>query len=164
MKKTSDKVASKVGKFVLGIGLIAAIACPFAGAAFAAWSTGSAAIASLGVLAGVPLAGAGAVGGFVLGALASPIVAGGSFLASGLAWGATKMIGSLVEWMAAGGKEKTPAPAPAAQTDTMHSLDSVGSKLGGLKLVKSFDGATLPRPANENKPQPQYKKALGFNR
>lgn len=162
MKKTSDKVASKVGKVVLGVGLIAAIACPFAGAAMAAWTTGAAAIASFGAAAGIPLAAAGGLGGFIVGAVASPFVAAGSFFASGLAWGATKMIGSLVEWMADGGKEKQPAPAPAAHVDTMHSFDSVGSTLGGVKLAKLFDSA-MARPANENKPQPQYKKALGFN-
>jgi hypothetical protein len=163
MKKTSDKVASKVGKVVLGVGLIAAIVCPFAGAGLAAWSTGAAAISSLGLAAGIPLAGAGAFGGFVLGAVAAPVVAGLSVAASGIAWGVTKMIGSVVEWMVSGGREKQPE-APASHADMTHSLDSAGARMGGLKLARMFDSAQSRKPANENKPQPQYKKALGFSR
>lgn len=163
MKKTSDKVASKVGKVVLGVGLIAAIACPFAGAAIAAWTTGAAAIASFGATAGIPLAAAGGLGGFIVGAVASPFVAGASFLVSGLAWGASKMIGGLIEWMASDSKEKQPE-APARHVDVMHSFDGVGSKLGGIRLAKTFDSALSAKSANENKPQPQYKKAFGFNR
>ena len=159
MKKVSDRVASRVAKVTLGVGLIAAILCPFAGAGLAAWSTGSAALASLGLGAAVPLAGAGMVGGFILGSIAAPFVAIGSVLAAAVTGGVTKAVGSLVEWMAAGGRDEAPQPK---QTDAQARMDinPVGSKLNGQKLAALFGKAQ--KPANENKPQPQYKKAFRF--
>ncbi len=161
MKKVSDRVASRVAKLTLGVGLIAAILCPFAGAGLAAWSTGAAALASLGTAAAIPLAGAGMVGGFVLGSIAAPFVAIGSVLAAGVTGGVTKAVGSLVEWMAAGSKAASAAPQPKhVDTQARMDINPAGSKLNGMKLATLF--AKTQKSANENKPQPQHKKAFRF--
>lgn len=160
MRKKSDTAASRVTKTVIGLGFITAALAPFGGAALAAWSTGSAALAGLGLGAAAPLAAAGAFGGFVLGAFAAPVIAIGSVAVGLLAGATTKAIGSTLEWMAGGSK----APAQA-KPDVQHNImiDIKGTALNGKKLGESFEAAQQERKqANENKPQPKPQKLLRF--
>ena len=158
MKRTSDRVASTAAKWTLGIGLLGAIMSPFAGAAIAAWSTGSAAIASLGVAAGVPLAGAGMLGGFVLGSIAAPVVAIGAVIAATVVGGTTKLIGRTLGMMFGSG-DRTERPQP----DMKHRMDMerVSSPTPGKSVSSPFNSAQA-KPANENMPaaKPEHKKGF----
>lgn len=157
MKPLSSRIASKVGKLTLGLGLTAAMLSPFAGAGIAAWSTGAAALASMGLGAAVPLAGAGLVGGFVLGTIAAPVIAIGAVAAAGIAYGVTRSVGSFFEWLVTP-KQREEQPAPA-QTDVSRSMDFTASNVLSQKLSPSFAQALEEKVANENRPQPQYKHA-----
>lgn len=132
MKKNSDKAAERVLKIVLGLGLAAALLSPIGGAVLGGWSTASAAAAAIGLGAAVPLAGAGAFGGFVLGSIAAPFVAVGSLFVAGGAALLAKAVASPFDR----------APAAAAQApDTQRAYTRTAglSRLGGLKISRSFD-------------------------
>ncbi len=161
MRKKSDTAASRVTKIVIGLGFITAALAPFGGAALAAWSTGSAALAGLGLGAAAPLAAAGAVGGFFLGAIAAPVIAIGSIAVGLLAGATTKLVGSTLEWMAGGSKAAVAQPKPDVQQNI--AIDIAGTALNGKKLGASFEAAKQERKvANENKPQPKLQKLLRF--
>ena len=150
--------ASRVSKVIFGLGVAAGFLSPFLGAGLAAWSTGSAALASsFGLGAAVPLAGAGALGGFILGSIAAPFVMIGGAIAAGGAYAATKAVTSLFSWM------KSPAPAAAPKPDTQMRIDlsPQQTKLNKLQLASSFDAVKQKR-ANDNKPAPQFKQAQRF--
>lgn len=160
MRKKSDTAASRVTKTVIGLGFITAALAPFGGAALAAWSTGSAALAGLGLGAAAPLAAAGALGGFVLGAFVAPVIAIASIAVGVLAGATTKAVGATLEWMAGSNK-----PAAQAKPDVQQNImiDISGTALNGKKLGESFEAAKQQRKvANENKPQPKLQKLLRF--
>ncbi|HYD19460.1 MAG TPA: hypothetical protein VEF76_13375 [Patescibacteria group bacterium] len=154
MRKNSDIAAGKVGKFVIGLGFIAAALSPVAGAVLGGWSTGAAVLASWGLGAAAPLAAAGAFGGMLLGFAAMPFVAIGSVALGGLAAITTKAVGSTIEWMFSGGKD--PAAVPATDVQRQVQIDPAGSKLNKLKLRGTFDTALLRRIV-ETRPAPQLK-------
>ncbi len=162
MRKKSDTAASRVTKVVIGLGFITAALAPFGGAALAAWSTGSAALAtSLGLGAAAPLAAAGAFGGFVLGVFAAPVIAIASIAVGLLAGATTRAIGSTLEWMAGGNKPASVQPKADVQQNL--SIDITGTAFNGKKLGESFEAAKQERKvANQNKPQPKLHKLLRF--
>lgn len=160
MKTTTDRVASTAAKWTLGVGLLAAILSPFAGAGLAAWSTGSAALASLGLGAAVPLAGAGMLGGFILGSMAAPVVAIGAVMAATVVGVATKVVGRTLGWMFTSEKSERPQP------DMKHSteIDPGANPAFGKSISGPF--ASQAKPANENvkpAPKPEVRKGFRFS-
>jgi len=151
MKKNSDVIASRIGKMVLGVGLLAALLSPIGGAVLGGWSTASAAAAAMGLGAAVPLAGAGAFGGFVLGSFAAPIVAIGSLFAAGGAALLAKGVASIFDRPAAAAPENN-------NTQRAYAFLQAPSRMAGLKIGRSFDAAVkLQKPRNDNAPKPQPK-------
>jgi len=157
MKKTSDILASRVGKLVLGLGLTAAVLSPVAGAVLGGWSTATAAASAMGIAAAVPLAGAGLFGGFVLGSIAMPFVAVGAVIAAGVAAVATKGISSLFER-----KAKAPTAEAAPHVQRFMQLDGP-ARVSGLTLGRHFDAALKTKtPRNDNTPKPAPSKRWTF--
>ncbi|MDE1151483.1 MAG: hypothetical protein PW788_03005 [Micavibrio sp.] len=155
MKKTSDILASRIGKVVLGLGLTAAVLSPVAGAIIGGWSTATAAASAMGIAAAIPLAGAGLFGGFVIGSVAMPFVAIGAVIAAGVAAVTTKGISSLFD---------KSAPATAGKPDVQRFIRLEGSsRVAGLTLGRHFDAALKQKtPRNDNTPKPAPSKRWTF--
>ncbi len=154
IKKTSDVAASRVGKLVLGLGLTTALFSPFIGAVAGGWATASAAMSAIGLGGAIPLAGAGIFGGFVLGAMAMPVVVVGTLVAAGVTALATKGIVSLFD-------RKEPAGAEAAPRAQL-SHDIGGPAFKASQLGQRFAAAIKQNAKRAKAPQPQFKKQLHF--
>ncbi len=153
IKKTSDVIAGRAGKIVLGLGLTTALFSPFIGAVAGGWATASAAMTAIGLGGAIPLAGAGAFGGFVLGAMAMPVVVIGTLVAAGTAAVVTKGIASLFD-------RKPAAAETAPRAQLSHDID--GPAFKASKLGARFAAAIKQDAKLKKAPQPQYKQQLRF--